>query len=298
MGTLISKNKKWLGYLFFCIIVAGSLLYYRFPSNAFRDFLTTTANNVTNVTTLSIGRIKPSLPLGLKIEHTEFLLRDKPSIKLVMVDNLFVKPDLWSFFKRGRTYRFHCLAYGGDVEGCINFKKDSMETPFDTEITLKNIHIDNHEHIKDLIGIQINGMLTASIFYKGQYKNLMDGTGRGNLKLLSGQVELLEPILSLKSIEFDEIISDIVLERQTVYLKRAELIGPMLKSTLSGTIRLHKEFVKSQLNVKGTIEPFTSFFKNMGNVSNTMNFFKQRMKKGAFHFIIHGTLIEPKIRFT
>ena len=299
MGQFITNNKRWFGYIFFCIIVAGSLLYYRFPSDALRDYLTIIAHNVNNSTTLSIGRIKPSFLLGLKFGQTELILKDKPSIKLVTADSLFVKPDLWAFVKGKKKYCFECLAYGGDVRGCVYFKKNSVETtPFDTEIELRNIQIAKHKHIKDLIGIQINGMLSATIFYEGQHKNLMHGNGRGNLKLLDGQVELLVPFLRLKSIEFDKITGDIVLEKQTIHLKHTELIGPLLKSTLSGTIRLKKEFLKSPLNLKGTIEPFTSFFKNMGSVSKTMSFFKQRLKKGAFNFIIHGTLIDPKIRFT
>ena len=298
MGQFISKNKKWFGYIFFCIIVAVSLLYYRFPSGALRDYLTITANNTNNSTTLSIGQIKPSFPFGLKFVQTELILKGKPSTKLVSADSLFVKPDLWAFFKGKNKYCFECLIYGGDVRGCVNFKKNSMETPLDTEIELKNIQIAKHQHIKDLIGIQINGMLSATIFYKGQHKNLMDGTGRGNLKLLDGQIELSLPILNLKSIEFDEITSDMVLEKQSIQLNHTELIGPLLKSTLSGTIRLKKEFLKSSLNLKGTIEPFTSFFKSMGGISNTVSFFKQRLKKGALNFIIYGTLIEPKIRFT
>jgi type II secretion system protein N len=298
MGRLISKNKKWFGYIFFCIIVAGSLLYYRFPSDALRDYLIITAHNLNNSTTLSIGQIKPSPPFGLKFGQTELILKDRPSIKLFRADNLFVKPDLWAFFKGKSKYCFECLTYGGDGRGCVNFKKNSMETPFDTEIELKNMQIAKHEHIKDLIGIQIDGILSATIFYKGNHKNLMHGTGGANLKLLNGKVELLAPILSLESIEFDEITSDMVLEKQTIHLKRLELIGPLLRSTLSGTIRLEKEFLKSPLNLKGTIEPFTSFFKSLGSVSNTVSFFKQRLKKGALNFIIHGTLAEPKIRFT
>jgi type II secretion system protein N len=298
MGRLISKNKKWFGYIFFCIIVAGSLLYYRFPSDALRDYLIITAHNLNNSTTLSIGQIKPSLPFGLKFGQTELILKDRPSIKLFRADSLFVKLDLWAFFKGKNKYCFECLTYGGDIKGCANFKKNSTETPFDTEIELKNMQIAKHEHIKDLIGIQIDGILSATIFYKGNHKNLMNGTGGANLKLLNGTVELLVPILSLDSIEFDEITSDMVLEKQTIHLKRLELIGPLLKSTLSGTIRLKKEFLKSPLNLKGTIEPFTSFFKSLGSVSNTVSFFKQRLKKGAINFIIHGTLAEPKIRFT
>jgi type II secretion system protein N len=298
MKQFISKNKKWFGYIFFCIIVAGSLLYYRFPSDALRDYLTITAHNLNNSTTLSIGQIKPSLPFGLKFGKTELILKDKPSIKLFRADSLLVKPDPWAFFKGKSKYCFECLTYGGDVRGCVNFKKNSMETLFDTEIELKNMQIAKHEHIKDLIGVQIDGILSATIFYKGQHKNLMGGTGGANLKLLDGKVELLVPILSLESIEFDEITSEMVLGKQTIHLKRLELIGPLLRSTLSGTIRLKKEFLKSSLNLKGTIKPFTSFFKSLGSVSNTVSFFKQRLKKGALNFIIHGTLAEPKIRFT
>ncbi|HDH86897.1 MAG: type II secretion system protein GspN [Desulfobacterium sp. 4572_20] len=298
MGRFISKNKKWFGYIAFCIVVAGSLLYYRFPSDALRDYLTITANNLNNSATLSIGQIKPSLPFGLKFGRTELILKDKPSIKLFRADSIFIKPDPWAFFKGKSKYCFECLTYGGDAEGCVNFKKNSMEMPFDAEIELKNMQIAKYEHLKDLIGLQIDGLLYATIFFKGQHKNLMDGTGEAHLKLLDGNIELLAPILSLESIEFHEIKSDMALEKHTIHIKRLELTGPLLRGALSGTIGLEKAFVKSALNLKGTIDPFTSFFKSLGSVSNTVSFFKQRLKKGAIHFVIHGTLAEPKIRFT
>jgi len=298
MKQFISKNKKWFGYTFFCIIVAASLLYYRFPSDALRDYLKITANNLNNSATLSIGQIKPSLPFGLKIGQIELFLKDKPSIKLFRADSLFIRPDPWAFFKGKSKYCFECLAYGGDVLGCIYFKENSMEIPFDTEIELTNIQIAKYEHLKDMIGLQVDGILYATIFYNGQHKNPMDGTGEANLKLLDGSIELLVPILSLESIEFHEIKSDMMLKKQTIHIKRLELTGPLLRSTLSGTIGLKKEFLKSALNLKGTVEPFTSFFKGMGVASNAVSFFKQRLKKGALHFIIHGTLADPKIRFT
>jgi len=257
-----------------------------------------TAHNLNNSTTLSIGHIKPSLPFELKFGQTELILKDNPSIKLFRADSLFVKPDPWAFFKGKSKYCFECLTYGGDVKGCVNFKKNNMENPFYAEIDLKNIQIAKYEHLKDLIGRQVDGTLYATILYNGQNKNLIDGIGEASLKLLDGEVELLVPILSLKSIEFHEITSEMVLKKQTIQLKRLELIGPLLRSTLSGTIRLKKEFLKSPLNLKGTIEPFTSFFKDMGVASNAVSFFKLRLKKGALHFIIHGTLAEPKIRFT
>ena len=298
MRQFIAKSKKWVGYLFFCIIMAIVLLYYRFPSDALRNYLQATVNRLNNSVTLTIGDIKPSFPPAIQLERPGVFFKGEPSKRLFRADSLLIKPNFWSFIKGKEKYCFECFLYRGDVTGCVNFKKNSMELPFDTEIELKNIDIAEYEYIKNLIGWQVDGILYASIFYNGQQRSLMDGTGEANLQLLDGKIDLLVPILNLESIQFDKIDSSIVLKKQTINLKRLELTGPLLKSTLSGTIRLKKEFKKSILNLKGTIIPFASFFKSMGDVSKTMNYFKQRMKKGALYFIIYGTLVEPKIRFT
>jgi hypothetical protein len=71
-----------------------------------------------------------------------------------------------------------------------------------------------------------------------------------------------------------------------------------LKGTLSGTISLKKNFAKSTLNLKGRIEPFASLFKNVEGLSNAVRLFKKRLRRGTLGFIIHGTIGEPKIKFT
>jgi len=297
MRNFIAKNKKWFGYILFCIIIAGGLLYYRFPSDALRDYLQKTANNVNNSVTLSIDQVKPLLPFGIKLVHSELFLKGKLSRKLFRSDILTIKSSPWSFFKEISKYCFKCLSYGGDITGCVYFKS-SMKAPFDTEIELRDIHIAEHEHLKDFIGREIDGILSATIFYKGEHKNLIGGTGEAHVTLAEGKIALLVPVLSIESIEFDEIKSNMALKKQTINLKHVELKGPLLKSTLSGTIRLKKEFTKSALNLKGTIEPYASFFKDMKDISNTMSFFKQRMKEGVLPFIIYGTIEEPKVRLT
>ena len=299
MKQFLSRKKKWFGYILYCIIVTVGLLYYRFPSDALRDYIQIRANNLNTPFFLSIDRIKPWPPFGLKLGQTEISLKDKPDIKLFRADSLLVKPEAWSFLKGKGKYCFECLAYGGDVWGCVYFEKNSMKAPFNTEIELKSIRIGNYKLlIRYLIGRDVDGVLYGTISYSGQHKNLIDGTGEVNLKLLDGRVELLLPILPLGSIEFNEVMIDIALKKRKINLVRFELNGHQLKGTLSGTISLKEKFAKSTLDLKGTIEPFASFFKNAEGVFSTLRFFKQRMKKGALTFIVHGTLGEPKIRFT
>jgi len=298
MREFISKNKKCFGYIAYCMIVAVGLLYYRFPSDALRDYVQIRANNLDTPFFLSVDGLKPWLPFGLKLGQTEISLKDKPDIKLFRTDSLLVRPEAWSFLRGRGTYYFECLAYGGDLKGCIRFKKNSISAPFNTEIELKNIRIGNHKYLRYPIGRYVDGILRGTIHYSGQYKNLMDGAGEANLTLQDGRVELLLPILTLGSIEFSEAKIDMALKERKIDLARFELKGPELKGTLSGTIGLKKRFARSTLELEGTIEPFASFFKGTEGVSSTMRFFKQRLRKGALSFVIHGTLGEPKIEFT
>lgn len=298
MKQFISRNRKWFGYIIYCILLTVALLYYRFPSDTLRDYLQARANNLDTPLFLSIDRIKPWLPFGLKFRQTEISFKEKPNIKIFSADSLLVKPQAWSFFKGKSKYCFECLSYGGDIRGCIYFEKDRLTAPFNTEIELNTIRVGNYEHLKDLIGTHVNGILSGTICYRGQHKNLIDGAGEANLKLLDGKVDLLLPILSLESIKFNEVKIDMVLKTQKINLTHFELEGPLLKSTMSGTISLKKEFAKSTLDLTGKIEPFAAFFKNTEGVSNTVKFFKQRLRKGTLVFIIQGTIGEPKIRFT
>jgi len=298
MKQFLSKNKRWLGYIFYCIILAVGLLYYRFPSEALRDYLQTRANNSNTPFSLSIDRIRLWPPFGLRLGQTEILLKGKPAVKVFRADSLFVRPEAWSFLKGKSRYCFECLAYGGDISGCIRLEENSIAAPFDTEIELKNIRIGTCEYLKDLVGRHVDGILYGTICYSGQQKDLMGGAGEVNLKILDGRVEILLPILSLESIDFSEVKIDMVLKKQRINLTRLELEGPQLKGILSGTISLKRDFAKSTLNLRGRIEPLASFLKNSGGVYNTLRLLKKRLRRGTLAFIIRGTIGEPKIRLT
>lgn len=298
MRQFISKNKKWFGYVLYCIILTVGLLYYRFPSDALKDYFKITANNLNTPLLISIDQIRPWLPFGLKLKETEISLKDKPTMKLFRADSLLVSPELWSLLKGKIRYCFKCTAYGGDVRGCVYFSKNSKTAPFSMEIEVKNVQIGNYEYIKDLVDRRINGSLYGTMYYRGQQRNLMGGNGGANLKLLNGRVELLLPLLGLDSIRFNEIMIDMVLKKQKINLARFDLIGPHLKGTLSGNVSLKKQVARSTLDLKGTIEPFAAFFKSAEGVSNVMSILKQRLKKGTLNFVIRGTLREPKVKFT
>jgi hypothetical protein len=162
---------------------------------------------------------------------------------------------------------FEGLAYDGVLEGCANFDEKALQAPFSTSIALKDIRLGKLD-LQSLIGRHVEGSLDGSITYNGKNNLLIEGSGAADLRLSDGRLELLQPILSLDSIDFDQ-----------VSIKR-------------------KEIGNSRLDLRGTIEPFSDFFKSLPGTQDTVKLFKRRLKRGTLSFTIRGTLSEPSIQFT
>jgi type II secretion system protein N len=80
-------------------------------------------------------------------------------------------------------------------------------------------------------------------------------------------------------------------------LMRFELEGPLLKGSLSGTIRLRKELQESRLDLKGRIEPFAAFFEKAEGAEGILKFLRRKLRKGTLPFSIRGTLEKPTLTF-
>jgi type II secretion system protein N len=298
MKRFISNYKKWPGYLLFALILTAALLYFRFPSDALRDYLEATAGRANPRLVLSVDRVEPRFPIGLKFVKTEVALKDMPDRVILKADSLLLKRELWSLLQGESKYCFHCLAYKGNVSGSVHFNKDRTRGFIDMEIELSNIRIGDYAYLSYLIGRHVEGTLGGTVSYGGPYNLLMDGSGEANLTLSHGRVELLQPFLTFESIDFSEMEIEMVLKKQKINLTSLELKSQQLHGTLSGTITLKKEFAKSRLDLKGTIEPFAALFTGTAGIPDTVKFFKQRLEGGTISFVILGTLGEPRIEFT
>jgi type II secretion system protein N len=298
MKQMIWKKKKWFGYTLYVIVLTVALLYYRFPSDLFLDYLQTTAQRIDPGLHLSIKDVSPSFPFGLKCIQSELSPREGSDKAIFKASSLFVRPEVWSFVQGKFRYHFECLAYDGSLRGSILFMEKNFGAPFTTAIEVKDIIVGNNALLQGAIGRYLEGILSGTITYKGQNWYLRDGEGRADLRLTKGRVELLQPILNLEAIEFDEILIKLALQNQRVDLNRVELKGREINGTLSGTINLKKDLLKSSLDLSGSIEPFADFFKSLTGTRDTMKLFQKRLKRGRLLFTIRGTISNPRMRFT
>ena len=297
MKYKISGRKKYFGYALYSILLTFGLLFYRFPSDAYRDYFQAITNSINPQFLLLIEKIHPSFPFDLNLLHPKLSLKADPNKRVFVAENLLIRPDLRSFLKDESIYYFDCLAYDGDLKGNVRFAKTGTNASFSTSIELKDIDIDDFTRLSDLIEGNIRGVLGGSITYGGNYNFLIDGIGEANLRISDGHMELLYPILSFKSIDFDEMLIKMSLGNRTIGLASVELKGRMIHGTLSGTVGLKKEVSQSRLNLKGTIMFLASLDKYNKDASKTLGPFLQSRKRNKLSFVIQGTLTEPRLRF-
>lgn len=297
MGRRISKYKKYFGYILFSILLMIALLYYRFPSDALKNYLQATANDIDAHYRVSIGKAHPAFPFGVRLLNMVVVPKNHSETNFFAADNLLIRPEIISFLRGRLKYDFDCLAYNGDLKGFLRFKKRGMDAPFTTMIELKGIHMADYEYLSTLIGRNIKGILGGTINYSGQQDILINGNGEANLTISDGWVQLLEPIFGLESVDFDDLRIKMVLGKRKVNLTNVELEGRNLKGTLSGTVSLKRDLSKSSLALKGSIQPLAGLFRNNQGASDTLKLLRQGLKKGKISFVIRGTPGNPRIRF-
>lgn len=293
MIKFIFKNKKWFLYTLYCVALTGVLLYFYFPSDVLTNYIQSRANNVNANLSFSIERAKPWLPLGLRLWQMEVSTKKRPGVKLFSADSTIVRPDILSFFKGQGKYMFKSFAYGGAIEG---FVVTDTHRLFDGKIEFDNINVGAHKDLKELLGRHIDGVLRGYVNFRGSNKDIMDGDGEANLELLDGSLEMAFPVLLMEAIDFNTVIIDMHLKDRKVDFKQFEFKGSLFKGTINGSLRINKKFSRSIIDLKGTVELFSGFFKNNNAGLEIIGFLKNKLNKGKISFAIYGTIGAPKYK--
>lgn len=296
MKQVIWKNKKWVGYVLYCILLTFVLLYARFPADAIKDYFQATARRIDPDLLVRCKSLHPYYPFGLRCTDVQLALRGNSEKPIFITESLYFRPKVLTLLKGDPVYCLESPAYGGNIEGCIHLIKKGLETSYETYMALKDIRVNNNSGLPVIIGRHVNGVLNGTITYNGKDKSLIDGTGEAILSLADGSVKISLPLLSLEAIDFKEILLKMAFENHKIKLFHAELKGKDMIGTASGTIDMKKEFPLSRLDLNVTIEPYADLIKNLPNGQDIMRSLKQHLKEGKFSVHIQGTIKDPKFK--
>ena len=294
------RKRKWGGYGIYCLFLLCALLYYRFPSQALGDYLSSAASAVDTSYTLEIEGIRPALPLGLRFMNTTLSLEGGQQGELIRTDDILLTADIWSSLKGRPRCLFKAEGYDGILKGHIDFESIQLTGRINTTAEIEGFDIAALNYLQEILNRAVEGELGGRLSYEGNRKSFMDGSAKADLRLRNIWIEYLNlnPKLRLEAVDLGDIDIELAMDRKTVKIERLEIKGKAFRGSLSGNIALRAGIGESSISLKGKIKPSSTILEQLSENRDGAKLIKQRMRRGNLPLTIYGTLKEPKINTT
>lgn len=296
MRDFFLKNKNWIGYVLYGVILLPVFLYIMFPSNTIKDFIEATVQAGNPGISIDLKKASLSFPFGLRLKDVDCRIREFPEETAFMAEKIIIRPKLWSLLSKNHEYGFYCEAYDGTITGLVNVMENSEAPSLSLSTEFENIHIKADSRIPAVIKDSLKGTLAGDVTFKGEGLFDPDGTGKASLTLSGGAVDFSIPFLNIDVIDLKEVVIKAELKDRTLNITDAGIKGDEFLGRTSGTISLKDPLHKSRLNLKCSIEPTAAFMQDSDNADGTALLLKQALTDGSLSLAITGTLEKPSFK--
>ena len=288
MKFSIKPNKTTLFYTAYIIGITIFFLWYLFPSDTLKDYLAYRLGQVNSDIDVTIDRISPVLPPGIKL-HDVFISHQ--NMALFEVESLKIMPALGSLFSDTTAIDFKGSFYEGTLSGRAEINSSPEGRGIKVDSNFSGIQVQQISALQQLSDHEFSGGLGGNIVYaNGRTSAKMSG----NLNMTNCRLELATAIFNQDLFEFKNIDTDLALQNRTLVISGFKATGNQLDLNIDGNVQLNKsEPAKNALNLTGTVTPHHVF---MAKIEKDIPLNLLRKKKSgqtAISFKIDGTLDDP-----
>jgi type II secretion system protein N len=283
-----------LVYLAYAVLLTAVLLFVRFPAEKFKAYCEKRIERLLPGSACTIDHIVYRFPLSAAFETLKISRAIDGQESDLVVDRLVISPEPLQFW---RSFKLKGEIYSGLFEAGLDFDKRAQT------FQLANIHLEGLEagDLAECIGItdrKISGIVEFSGNYQAKNSHPSDGTGKGVVQVVTGSMELLQPILALSTIEFEKVIVSVTHQNGMLSFAEGELLGKEIIADFSGELRMASPLLNSNILLSGHLEPDDGFLRNHPGEQQVVQRLMQRYKMTVLPFKLGGTLERPLFRFS
>ncbi len=121
--TSAVKNKKWLGYSAYIVLVTVVLLYYLFPAQAVEEFVDYRIRRMNPAFGFKAEKIKPWIPAGLQIKASQIYPADSSAPAVFKADSIYIGPQILKLIRGIYSFDLAGTAYKGDLDRLARFQR-------------------------------------------------------------------------------------------------------------------------------------------------------------------------------
>jgi type II secretion system protein N len=286
---MMKNTPKWLLYSIYVLVAIVFFIYYLFPSDKIKNYVTSGFNKLNRNINISIDHVSPAFPLGLELYKVNFYHMDNT---LLEAEQIKIVPNLLSLFRSKVIFFFKAKAYMGILEGKGEFIKNRPDQHVVIDGKFSKINIKEIPAVKQFIGRNLTGILEGNFTYHNDEK--LGGTSEVRCVISDGEIELLKPVFKLENISFSKIEAEMTIGNQRLKVKRCIINAIPMDGNVSGLINLREPFEQSDLRLLGVIKPNQEFLAELGKDLPTNLLPKEIFSKRVVRIRIYGTLDEPR----
>jgi type II secretion system protein N len=286
-------GRKIVLYAGYGIVLTAALLYARFPSEAYLEYLQARVREINPHFRAAAAKVAPLFPVGLRFVEPRIARDDRPGADLFAARELRVTRTVASLLGRTYRYEFDAEAYGGRIGGDAAFVQNDLCAPLSASVRLADLSLQEHAYLQAVDRQSVTGVLAGTVRFSGRLDRWMEGLGDADLTVRDGRVRLASPVWNIDTVHVDEARVGFQLRERRLILTRAEIRGRELQGNLSGTIQLKENVGESRLNLRGTFQPFPALSRVLGGLLGGS--LSSRLGRGV-SFVIHGTVDDPDIK--
>lgn len=214
---------------------------------------------------------------------------------VLQVEDVSVEPSLWGFCLGRKEVGFSAKAYGGKVRGDVLLRAGSL-LPEVLSVELTRVQLQRYANLKNLLGRQLAGEVSGDVVFSGGAGRFVDGSGRAEVTLRNGEVELLQPILGFASLGLEEVAVALAIEKRKATVKRFDLESREGHGTISGFVNIQDNILQSRLSLRGDVEPDVNAFRGRPDGERLLKVMKPFLRNGKIRIGVSGTFTQPRIR--
>lgn len=286
---MMKNTPKWLLYAIYVLATIVFFIYYLFPSDKVKNYVTSGFNELNTDIKIGIDHVSPAFPFGLKLYKVCFYHMDNA---LLETEQIKVVPNLLSLFRSKTIFFFKGRAYNGILEGKGELIKGRPNQNVIIKGKCSNINFKKISAVKQFIGRHLTGTLEGNFTYRNSGKS--EGAYEARFIISDGEIELLTPVFKLKNIQFSKIEAEMTMQNQRLKIKRCIIEASPVDGNVSGLINLREPLGQSYLRLLGVVKPHQEFLAELGKDLPSNLLSEEIFSKRVVRVRIYGTLDEPR----
>ena len=248
------KTRKWIIYTVYGILITLAFLYLRFPSDSAGRYIRSIVAGSNPNIVLSFDSVRPSFPPGIRLHNLSVGFKGNPD-SVLGANVVKVRPALSGLLFGKLSLLLHADTYEGNMRADIHFKnRFSTKGPVSIQNEFHNISLGKCSFIKAAAGRRVDGRLSGSLAYDGEWGRATSGTGSAKFTLLDGNIQLLKSLFGFDALVFDTVETKLTLKNQTLEIIGLDIAGEQLRGSFTGNLFLNRDIIQSRLAIKGDIE--------------------------------------------